>query len=310
MENITYYYAQTNQSEPLDKIVSDPLFKEIVAYFTERQDQEIILRQIKADLPTNGNLELYLDKLIKYNLIKRKNRRYSLSFPIYSNEKPQILPESIIELLERMKLESERTNYFFFGEWLWSLFFTGEQGNYFFGVKDSSNGLPLFQRREEGNDALRFVSIFTAQQVPFDLANYFNLLSKRQALPQIFEPLENLIGDVDLNYFIQQIQKVIRAVNRNKTRERKVNIFREALLVTGDLVRDEENQLYFAVPLLEDQVLSDELKVRLDQMKTELSSLWANTTDENQLVFLKHQIYSALVENGLSKQNHIYYFKY
>ncbi|ALS38063.1 hypothetical protein ABID30_000249 [Enterococcus rotai] len=309
MENITYYYAQTNQSEPLDKIVSDPLFKEVVAYFTERQDQEIILRQIKADIPTNSNLELYLDKLIKYNLIERKNRRYSLSFPIYANESRQILPESLIELLEGMKQESKRTNYFLFGEWLWSLLFDEEQGDYFFGVKDSSNGLPLFQRREEGNDALRFVSIFTAQQVPFDLANYFNLLSKRQALPQIFEPLQNLVGDVDLNYFIQQIQKVIRTVNRNKTRERKVNIFQEALLVTGDLMRDEENQLYFAVPLLEDQVLSGEMKVRLDQMKAELSSLWANITDENQRVFLKHQIYSTLFENGLPKQHYIHYFK-
>ena len=309
MENITYYYAQTNQSEPLDKIVSDPLFKEVVAYFTERQDQEIILRQIKADIPTNSNLELYLDKLIKYNLIERKNRRYSLSFPIYANESRQILPESLIELLEGMKQESKRTNYFLFGEWLWSLSFDEEQGDYFFGVKDSSNGLPLFQRREVGNDALRFVSIFTAQQVPFDLANYFNLLSKRQALPQIFEPLQNLVGDVDLNYFIQQIQKVIRTVNRNKTRERKVNIFQEALLVTGDLMRDEENQLYFAVPLLEDQVLSGEMKVRLDQMKAELSSLWANITDENQRVFLKHQIYSTLFENGLSKQHYIHYFK-
>lgn len=308
MEHVTYYYAQNKQAEHLNKIVADPLFKEIVTYFTERQNQDIILRQLKSDIPTTSNLELFLDKLINYKLLERKNRRYSLSFPIYSTEVSPFLPESVTNLIEVMRTEDVRSRCFVFGEWFWSLFFEEEQGSYFFGVKETSKKSPLFQRREQGNDTLRFVSIFTNHQIPLDFANYFSLLSKRKQLPKHFESLQNLIGDVNLDYFILQIRKVMRSVNRSTVRERKTTIFQEALLITGDLTRNEEQKLELVVPLLEDVTLSANTQEYLEQVKLDLVVLWKKTVNENERVFFKQQLYSTIVHNCSFEHDYLQYY--
>ncbi|MBO0472760.1 hypothetical protein IGL98_001835 [Enterococcus sp. DIV0840] len=311
MENITYYFASNKNEEELNKIVSNPLFTKITNYLSERKEQEVILRQIKADIPTDSNLELYLDKLIKYNLLERKNRRYSLTFPIYTHKESLKISDSIAKSFRTITQEdSIPINYFIFGEWLWSLLFEEEQDNYFFGIKASPESLSVFRRKEEGNESLRFVSVYPDNLIPLDLANYFNLLSKRQELPQHFTSLQNVIGDVDINYFIPQIQKVIRSVKRNKSRESKKNIFQEALLVTGDLKRNEENQLFLAVPILESEELSKEIQVTLDKLKTELQPSWEKIEDKNQRVFYKQQLYSFLFTNYLPEdQEYISYFE-
>ncbi|EOI00447.1 hypothetical protein UAY_01550 [Enterococcus moraviensis ATCC BAA-383] len=305
MKNVSYYFAR-GREESLNKLISDPLFNKIVTYFTEREGQEIILRQIKADISTDNNLELYLDKLINYNLVKRENRRYSLAFPIYSNETIYTIPDVLTDLLTSIRQDEVVTDQFLFGEWLWSVFFEEEQGSYFFGVKNESKNPPFFRRVEEGNEYIRFVSVYREDQVPLDLANYFHLLSQRQVLPQQFERLQTILGDVDIDYFIAQIQKVIRSVKRNKTRVSKKNIFQDALIETKDLIRNDEDQLIFETRFIEENVTS----VDINRLKTELSVLWAAHSDENQRVFFKMQLFQQLIEKFLLDQETFHYFKY
>ncbi|EOH98563.1 hypothetical protein UAW_01159 [Enterococcus haemoperoxidus ATCC BAA-382] len=310
MEFTSYYFASNKNEEDLNKLICDPLFAKIVEYLSEHKEQEVILRQIKAAIPTDSNLELYLDKLIKYNLLERKNRRYSLTFPIYTMDKSIQLPDSITRAFRNITQESSMlNNCFVFGEWLWMLLFEDEQDNYFFGVKASPESQPIFRRREEGNDSLRFVSIYTDSLVPLDLANYFNLLSRRKDLPQNFEVLQNVIGDVDINYFIPQIQKVIRSIKRNKTRVDKQNIFQEALIMTGDLKRNTENQLFLAVPIIDSECACDEIQTILDKLQIELPPLWKTIHNQNQRIFFKQQLYSVLFKNCLPELDHISYFK-
>ncbi|MBO0421842.1 DUF1803 domain-containing protein [Enterococcus plantarum] len=311
MKNVSYYFTSNKSEEELTRIISDPLFTRIVSYLSERKEQDVILRQIKANILTDKNLELYLDKLIKYNLIERANRRYTLTFPIFSQGESLTLPDSITQSFRAVtQTESISTDYFVLGEWLWSLLFQEEQDPYFFGIELSSKSLPIFRKREEGNDLLRFVSVYPEELVPLDLANYFNLLSRRQELPSHFEPLQNIIGDVDIHYFIPQMQKVLRAIKRNRTRDSKKNIFQEALLVTGDLKKNEENQLFLATPILDSTEPSEAFQLALDKLKTELTLLWEGIETNNQRLFYKQQLYSFIVVNYLPiDQNYIKYFK-
>lgn len=311
MGKVTYYFASNENEEELNKIIIDPLFNKIVAYLSNRNGQEVILRQIKAAIPTDSNLELYLDKLIKHKLLKRENRRYTLIFPIYTKENLLKLPDSIEKSFRKIMEEQTMANdYFLFGEWLWSLFFEKEQGTYFFGVRNSIESLSFFLKKEAGNDSMRFVSIYPDNLIPLDLANYFNLLSRGQELPPKFDSLQNLIGDVDIHYFISQIQKVMRSVKRNNYRERRQTIFQEALLVTGDLKKNEENQLYLANPTIAGNDYSDEIQSLLEELKKDLISLWETIENENQRMFYKQQLYSFLFPNYLPNKYHsISYFK-
>lgn len=311
MENVTYYFASNKNNEELTKLISDPLFTRIVDYLSEHNEQEVILRQIKAAIQTDGNLELYLDKLIKYNLLERKNRRYALTFPIYIKGEFLQLPNSIDGIFQEITQEASiQTEYFLFGEWLWSLLFQEAQDNYFFGVKTFSDRLPTFRRIEEGNGALSFVSVHPDYLIPLDLANYFNLLSRRQELPEKFKLLQNTIGDVDINYFIPQIQKVLRSVKRNKVRENKRNIFQEALLVTGDLKKNEDNQFHLATPIIENNSPSEPFQHILDKLEMALIPLWEKIESKNERIFYKQQLYSFIVATYFPKgEGGITYFK-
>ncbi|ALS00656.1 hypothetical protein ATZ33_04490 [Enterococcus silesiacus] len=310
MENTSYYFASNKNEKKLENVISDPLFKKVVNYLSDYKNQEVILRQIKATISTDHNLELYLDKLIKHGLVERKNRRYSLTFPVYSTEEKLQVPDSVTNLLQSLiQVNSSQLNYSIVGEWLWSLFFEEEQSSYFFGVQYSSKKLPLFRKKVAGNDALQFVSIYQDGVIPLDLANYFNLLSKRQALPEQFKSLQTVIGDVDINYFIGQVQKVLRSVKRNTSRVKKQNIFEKALLATNDLTRNTEGQLSLVTMCLDDSEPSRERKMALNQLKTELASLWGAIEDDNQRVFFKMQLYSVLFTSYFPNKKFIHYFK-
>ncbi|MEI5992534.1 DUF1803 domain-containing protein [Candidatus Enterococcus mansonii] len=304
MKNITYYYGENRQ---LHTIISDPLFNRIVDYFLDHQGAEVILRQIKTDFSNETNLEHFLDKLIKHNLLERKNRRYSLTFPIYNEKKTIEIPDSINKSIEVLG-QDRCTRFFIFGEWLWSFLFAEEQ-DYFFGVVDSLSQQPVFlTKKEVGNNDFKFISISHENSQPFDLATYFMCLSSRKPLPATFQPLQNLIGDVDIDYFVTQTKKIIRATKRNKIKNSKRNIFQEALLLTNDLKKDANGICYTTTLVLEEQpTIVDE--ALFDRLGHEVSLLWDTIADRNQRVFAKQEIYSSLFNKYFEEQESLSYFK-
>ncbi|WP_271490739.1 DUF1803 domain-containing protein [Enterococcus sp. 5H] len=286
-------------------MVNDPLFQTIVDYFIKHCNQEIILRKLKTDIHTDTNLELFLDKLIKYKLIQRKDRRYSLLFPIFQPEPPIQISETIIDSLKIIIGENAETACYLFGEWFWSLLFSEERNPYFFGVREAD----FFIKREVGNDTWKMVSICLKRQQPLDLANFFTLLSAQTKLPDQFKPLQDLVGDVDINYFIPQLQKVIRSAKRQKVAKTKRDIFRETLLLTGDLIQNEVGEEIIVTPILENLSPPIELEPVLEELALELSESWKLIEDVNQRVFFKLQLFRSLFKECFPQNKSLHYFK-
>lgn len=305
MEAITYFFDDNNQSKDITKVVNDPLFQTIVDYFIKHRNQEIILRKLKTDIHTDTNLELFLDKLIKYKLIDRKNRRYSLLFPIFQPETSIKLSEAIVDRFSTIIKGNSEAACYLFGEWFWSLLFSEEHKPYFFGVREAD----FYIKREVGNDTWKMVSICLKEQQPFDLANFFSMLSAQIKLPDQFKPLQDLVGDVDINYFIPQLQKVIRSAKRQKVAKTKRDIFREALLLTGDLIQNEVGEEIIVTPILENLSPSIELEPVLQELALELSESWKLMEDVDQRVFFKLQLFRSLFKECFPQNESLHYFK-
>ncbi|GGC81390.1 DUF1803 domain-containing protein [Enterococcus wangshanyuanii] len=305
MEKVIYYYKRERAAQ-LDKLISEPLFEQIMTYLIGNQEQEPILRQLKTAIPTTENLELYLEQMISHGIIQRKNRRYYLSIPIFSQEKRLKIPASTqIFLDESMKKTSSQEP--FFGEILWSLFFDDDT-DYFFGIKTAETSTTFVKRVEEGNEKLRFIALHLEDTFPLSLADYFSLLTKRAALPDTFKPLERLIGDVDIDYFITQALKVIRSSKRATSRQLKRNIFQEALLVTNDLEKTSDTTFSLTSPILENDNLSEVDEI--NTLKKLLSPLWEGIEDNNERVFYKKQLYSQLFHYYFPNTDVLHYFAY
>lgn len=305
MEAITCFFDNNSQSDDITKVVNDPLFQTIVDYFIKHHNQEIILRKLKTDIHTDTNLELFLDKLIKYKLIDRKNRRYSLLFPILQPETPIQLSETIINRFKTIIKGNSEAACYLFGEWFWGLLFSEEHKPYFFGVREAD----FYIKREVGNDTWKMISICLKRQQPLDLANFFTLLSAQTKLPDQFKPLQDLVGDVDINYFIPQLQKVIRSAKRQKAAKTKRDIFRETLLLTGDLIQNEIGEETIATPILEKLSPSIELEPVLEELALELSESWKLIEDADQRIFFKLQLFRSLFKECFPEKESISYFK-
>ncbi|MGG5340788.1 DUF1803 domain-containing protein [Enterococcus sp. AZ192] len=305
MEKVIYYYKRENTAQ-LNKLISTPLFEEIMQHLIHNQQQELILRQLKATIPTTENLELYLEQMISQGIIQRVNRRYYLSIPIFSQQNRLEIPASTQLFLDDLMKKSSNQDQFF-GEVLWSVFFDDDT-NYFFGVQMADSSATFVKKVEEGNEKLQFVSLHLEDTFPLSLADYFSLLSKRTALPDTFKPIEQLIGDVDIDYFITQALKVIRSSLRSKSKQMKRNIFQETLIITNDLQERADTTFSLTSPILENGSLAtaDEL----DELKKILPPLWENIKDDNERIFYKKQLYSYLFHYYFPEIEFLHYLKY
>ncbi|MFD2305650.1 DUF1803 domain-containing protein [Enterococcus termitis] len=306
LDKITYYFRGEHTKE-INKLLSEPLFKQIMNYLFEQRDQEIILRQLKAAIPTTQNLELLLDQMIAYGLIKRENRRYSLSIPIFSRTEALKIPDTIYTALDKLVKEID-SDALIFGEVLWPAFFEDEDTHYFFGVENQDEALSFVNKVTSGNDELQFISLHSDTASPLALADYFSLLKTNSSLPKTFKPLEQSIGDVDIDYFVAQVQKIIRSIRRVKTKQLKRNIFQEALVITEDLVKTEEGAYKLVSPIIQKDTLAIE-EEKFTRIKMMLIQLWQEIEDKNQRVFMKKQLYNQLFHKYLAEKEMLHYFK-
>ncbi|MTD38897.1 DUF1803 domain-containing protein [Erwinia sp. CPCC 100877] len=281
MAKITYYFDSKN-NKALRKITTEPLFQQIIDYLTEQPN--VILRQLKAAFENEPNFDVYLDQLIEYNLLERKNRRYTVNFPIFSTDDLVVSKEVSTEM-QAITQDDLEASCLVFGEWLWPLFFEDE--SYFFGVRSNEASNYFLTRTEAGNESLTFVSITTADRKEVTTANYFSLLIEGEQLPERFKPLEKLIGDVDINYFILQCRRILRSLKRQTGQ--KQNIFLEALITTKELQKTEQKGYYLNIPLINCRT-----KIDFHAPKLEAALLEINALPNNQRVFYKKQLYCKL----------------
>jgi hypothetical protein len=294
---ITYYFQQKNQKK-LEKLVNDPLFHQIISYFQKHQTEEIILRELKKTFQQK-NFEQFLEEMIQYQLIRREDRRYYLEIPFFEAEVSGKI-RKVAKSFAQEQADQVENQLFLYGEYLWNSLFQAEE-HYFFGVIDATES--FFEKQRYGNEQLSFVSIHQKNTQPIDFASYFAAMEETSGenLPEAYQPLQELIGDVDNHYFAAQCYRIIRAVLKNRRIAEKRNIFLEALVMTKQLIKTEEGWQ------LETPVIQSETADEKPLISSYLAE-YDQMADENQRVFSKMTFYQCCLMSYLKEEDSLSYF--
>lgn len=305
MGQYTYYFNQTKDKKQFYSLLNSELFQQIIDFFIENQNERIILRQLKKSIKTEGNLELFLDKMIQFKLISRSDRQYSLSFPVYDLADYSLsLPKNLKNYLEALKQEDADYLTGFIGEFLWSECETKDE--YFFGVKSNINYTSFYEKRIMGDSELTMVAIQDRVDILMNIPTYFNLLSLNK-LPKQYKQLEELLGDVNQEYFLAQtkslIQKAQKSRNNNSSNR---DIFKESLLLTNNLT-DINEKLALAKPIIKKSSLWQDNQNSQPIIKL-LNELWDSHDSINKQTFIKKLVFSKLMNYIFYEKKELTYF--
>lgn len=308
MSAYAYLYEQKEQQQLIQKLVNEPLFQPFVGYFFDHSQEEVTLRKLKQIFPNEKKLEFFIDQLIQAQLLERKQRRYRLTFPVFSTKtNPSYLKQLPIEqefsILSFLNQLESATVLYLLGEWLWSVLFEKEQA-YFLAV-DQEIHTSLLLKTEASAQQGTFVTIHSPIVAAPDLAIYFDRLAKGQTLPETYQPLERLLGDVSIDYFVSQSIKIQRSLKRSTN---KRNIFKEALQITKDIQLNEEGQAVFATTIIEtDQFLV--LPEECSQAEELITHRFITQKDTNLRILDKMYFYQAVITTYWSAEQPLHYFK-
>lgn len=293
---ITYYFQHKNQKK-LEKLVSNPLFDPLVSYFQKDQTGEIILRELKKTFQEK-NFEQFLEEMVQFQLIRREDRRYYLEIAFFEANVPEKEYRAAINFTQEHTKQADK-QLFLYGELLWDNLFKNED-DYFFGVIDPTES--FFEKQQYGNEQLSFVSIHRKNSLPLDFASYFAIMEETSGenLPEVYQPLQELIGDVDSAYFAAQSYRIIRAVLKNRRIADKRNIFLEALVLTEQLAKTEEGWQLKA-PLIKSEAIDDK------QLSKSYLERYEQITDTNERVFRKMNFYQSCLMNYLNGKESLSY---
>ncbi|MBL1224615.1 DUF1803 domain-containing protein [Enterococcus sp. BWR-S5] len=294
---VTYYFQHKNQKK-LEKLVNNPLFNQIVTYFSEHRAEKIILRELKK-IFQERNFEQFLEEMIDFQLIRREERRYYMEIPFFNTNGLEKEKEAAKLFVKKHKDENVEESCYLFGEALWDELFSAED-SFFFGVIDSSDN--FFEKQAYGNEQLTFVSIHQKNSQPLDFASYFAAMEATSGdkLPKVYQPLQELIGDVDSNYFAAQTYRIIRAVLKNRRVADKRNIFLESLVMIEQLKKTEDGWQLLA------PVIQRETSISNEQLYTYVAT-YKQIDDHNQRVFHKMYFYFECLTTFLANQESLSY---
>lgn len=206
------------------------------------------LRELNQHFPEKGFVK-YLESCIEVGWIERADRRYQLNLPVYTQENQQQVGKkaAVQELFQDLlQLSQEELAAFL------QPFVTCQPEIAYLVADDVALG--RLQAAGLSGDLQAF-SLVTKPDAS-DLAGYF-VANRHLEEPVIYSQLAQLIGDVDEEYYFQQVQWILSRVGKGKAP--KANIFYESLLRTGVLTK--ENQL--TIPYLRNLSETTELKTKM-----------------------------------------------
>lgn len=263
-----FYYVGENHQ--MKKIVSDQLFQKIANYLY--QHSNITLRRLKAEF-SHEPVEKVIEAAIKLDLIRREARRYQLNIDVFEREELTVIQQSEEFIEEKERLFSlQKQNQVIYAYLVMKDIYQR------MGVLGLSDGQSLPKLAEVGNQDLKFISLYLNDKVPLALAAYFNE-EQRSQLP-VFQELTKSIGDVDPEYFFDQIEVILeRAAVGKKIRD---SIFYKALLHTG--VLDELNNIQYST--VQVATVEGRLSVLRDIEKLLLISDWLAEENEGSCHFM------------------------
>ena len=282
---MNYFYSK-NKQEKLGKLVEHDLFPLLIDYMYQHQNEDIILRELKAVFPQR-KFEAFLDQLIDENLLKRENRRYSLNFPIFDESKFQKEIEEATSLMtQKLVSFSQEEKQLVMGEEMWSYCFESKS-SYFYATVEYL--LPI-SKHVAGNQTYQWVSLNYHDSLTFSLANYFYLQKKQIAMPVEFERLAKLIGDVNEMYYFDQVEVIIDRIKANKYKRRRPSIFYDSLVLTKTIetkIVENEEKTQLAIPMIESKIKTiDFPKIAHGQ-----------TVEEK--AYIKRKVYECLINHHL-----------
>ena len=303
MVKYTYYYHQSKYDQQFHSLVNDNLFQEIVDFFIKHGDEQVILRQLKAAIKTEKNLDLFLDKMIQLNVLSRYDRHYRLSFPIYDLKDYLVtLPNTVHKCIEEIKKEEFHYLIAFLGERLWTECETKE--NYFFGIIDNKNSTSFYTKRVIGDKELNMVTLQTQTENNLSIPTYFYALSLPK-VPENYHPLQKILGDVNQEYFFGQVKKIIKKTQKNKNSSKRRDIFEESLLLTKDLTI--KNQKISLVTPLINKSMIEENNQHSNQLIQSIATLCETYDDINTIALVKKIIFSKILNECFNGRNSITY---
>lgn len=300
----TYYFNQEKDEKKLYSLIDSNLFQQIVDFFIKHENQRVILRQLKKDIKTNENLELFLDKMIQFRLISRLDRHYSLTFPIYDlADYPLNFSKNLITLLDSIQQKEMDHVIGFVGELLWDICETEE--DYFFCVKTNISTTSFYKKRIIGDSDLKMVAIQDDEESELTIPAYFELQSLNE-LPEHYGALEKLLGDVNPEYFFGQFKKLLKKAQKNRSTNTRRDIFEESLLMTTDLIIN-HGKLYLTRPIIDSETLWIE-ESNSKQIIKLLKELWQNYDTVNEQTLMKKMIYSKLMRYYFNEKKGLTYY--
>lgn len=250
MQTFTFYFQSSQQQKKLAAITKQPFFQELVAFFYQRKNQGIILREIKAAFPAIQTLDRFIEELVKLALVTREQKRYTLNFPIFTSADCQEIcityQSKLAKLRQTMTLQAAETLPFLLGEALWQAYFA-EENNYFFALFDEEEERGLITKQQLGTEDFAFVSFFPKNQPQLTIPAYFQFLETRNN-SQLFSQMECLLGDINPNYFLLQAKRIIRYAQKQRNQPVQPNIFLDALIL-AKIVDTKKGKLSLKEPL-------------------------------------------------------------
>lgn len=222
-----------------NSLAQQPIFGRMTDFL--HRNQQVILRELVKEFPQAGFAK-YLESCIEAGLILRKDRRYQLALPVFSGKEQTTL---LSTKAAQAFLQSGKTK----NAAELSLLFEAARRRATRGFDpyylEADVELLRFAHLED--EALILASASVGDLQAEDLAGYFSA-NRRVVEPSVFAKMRRLLGDVDEDYFMQQIGWIVSRITRGKVPRQ--TIFLETLLSTGIVAKTAEGLFTMEIPCL------------------------------------------------------------
>lgn len=232
-ETTMYIYMNDKKTEQL---VKRPEMAELLYYFNKLENP-VILRELRQAFPKQKHLDKNLDFLIDHKIITRQDRRYYLRLSVI-DEYPTT--EIVEHFLTEMTGYSNEQLLVWLSEKFWSENLTETLAIDF--------PTATCTRLEHKNFDL--VTINHSGTLTETLPNYFNKIEQ----PELFPKLAELLGDVNREFFNNQIGLLIERIAAGKA-PRRESIFLTSLVASQ--VLEAEPAWQFVIPCFEEESVLD-----------------------------------------------------
>lgn len=251
-------YANVTKKE--EQALQDGFYQKLIDYLATCPPPT--LRQLKQQFPTI-KVERKLEKFINLGWIRRNERRYFSTRFLYDATHDQtIVQKMCTKLLPYLQSpEAKRLLYYCTQDFEQQKLMEIVPSEFVFCYPATINSTELS------------LSAYASDTWPMTLPHYF-LAMRQQLQLQEYEPLEQLIGDVDPEYFLDQIQVILEKKAQQRTirpsifltAAQQTSLFSERAIyqVDQEALSDEAQRFYKEFqqlsPIIQGQVVGSALK--------------------------------------------------